>query len=361
MSKTVPPIGMGSITGLAGKRDRPVFFVKLNGSPTENLVIKGDVVTDHSETSIPWGSKMMKNVQNSLVNVKLMKPDEIVEFQQAAHATFDEGTPQHTFSTGDFCWVKMPFVAGLTDGDFIDEKTNKVNGKTLREVVTKFSNTAVWAELGKVVAVDVFIGNNDRFVVTPDGNSKPGDWQNLGNVMFLSPGFGHTTPVIGLDIFDANSNVSNLQSVGGFEQLKVLKDANKRNEYALACARGVGNKIKARMKLAGVYKLTMKIPQGDGYTTLTITPETAENLFEAYADDFSIGLNMGAQQLKLYLQQKVQQYMPGRPLNGAPPRPQTPLPGQFPPRPQTPSPAFQGPPAKTIPQGILDRMDYLGW
>jgi hypothetical protein len=360
MAGTVPEVTTASITGISGKTDRPVFFVKLRGSATPTIVIKGDAVTPHSEASIQWGSKMMKNVQNTLVNVKLMKPHEIDEFKEAVRATFKEDTHQYAFAIdAQYCWVKMPFVPGLSDGDFLDEKTAKLDKNSLARVISKFLDDAVWKELGIVVAVDVFNGNNDRFIVSGPG---AGGWQNLGNVMFLDPNSNHTTPVIGLDMFDPNSTEADLLTVGGFQGLKVLVDPGKRDEFALACAMGVGKKIKAKMQMAGLTKLTVKIPQRNGYSLLVLnTQDNVEGLFKQYAPVFAQGLADGALRLRLYLQQKVQQYMPGRPRGGGPPRPQTPAPNLPPPRPQNPAPVPQGQPSKTIPKGVLDRMDYLGW
>jgi hypothetical protein len=361
MAGTVPIITPGSITGLSGKQDRPVFFVKLNGSATPNLVIKGDAVKPHSEVSIKWGSKLMKNVQNSLVNTKIMTAPEVAVFKQAAAAAFQVGTPQQGMSTGVYCWVKMPFVPGLTDADFYNDDYS-INLKKVKELIQKFSDAAVWTELGRVVAVDIFNGNSDRFVVNTDGSSKAGDWQNLGNIMFLGAGHGHTTPVIGLDIFDPNSQVSNLQSGGGFEGLKVLIDPNKRDDFALACVRSVGRMIKGKLLSSGHHHSVRIAAQGaDGPVVINIRFDTMEHLFDGYAVDFAWGLALGAKQLKDYLHRKAQQYVPGRPIGGAPARPSMPLPGMAPARPRTPIPGFQGAAAKTMPQGVLDRMTYLGW
>jgi len=340
-----------------------VFFVKLRGSATPSIVIKGDAVTPHSEASIQWGSKMMKNTQNALVNVKLMKLHEIDEFKEAVRASYKEDTQQYAFAIdAEYCWVKMPFVPGLSDGDFLDEKTAKLDKNSVARVISKFLDEATWKELGIVVAVDVFNGNNDRFIVSGPGAGK---WQNLGNVMFLDPNQNHTTAVIGLDMFDPNSDEANLVSVGGFPELKVLIDPAKREAFALACALGVGQKIQAKMQMAGITKMTVKIPQRNGYNLLVLrAQDNVEGLFRQYAPVFAQGLALGSSRLQIYLQQKVQQYMPGgRPRGGGglPPRPQTPAPNLPPNRPQNGAPVPQGPPRKTIPRGVLDRMDYLGW
>jgi len=45
MAGTVPQITAGSINGVTGLSERPVYFLKVNGSPTPNLVVKGDAAS----------------------------------------------------------------------------------------------------------------------------------------------------------------------------------------------------------------------------------------------------------------------------------------------------------------------------
>ncbi|HTS26470.1 MAG TPA: hypothetical protein VMH81_11395 [Bryobacteraceae bacterium] len=48
----------------------------------------------------------------------------------------------------------------------------------IEELIPKLSSDAVWGERGKVVAVDIFNGNSDRF------NIQTVAWKYQGNVMF---------------------------------------------------------------------------------------------------------------------------------------------------------------------------------
>jgi len=364
MAGTVPTIAPGAITGISGLKTRPVYFLNLNHSATPNVVVKGDAQKTDSDVSIKWGSKLMKNVQNSLVNTKIMTPTEIAAFKQAALAAFANNTPQYDpVKPGGqpFCWVKMPYVAGLSDADFIDEDSS-VNLKQVKELVKKLSDDTVWSELGRVVAVDIFNGNGDRFAVDAAGVSKPGDWINRGNIMFLARGLGHTTPVIGLDTFDPSSQVGNLNTGGGHEGLKVLTDSTKRKGFTENCVRSVARQIKLKLLQSGHHgNLKIAVQGSDGPGVITIPIDTMEHLFDPYAVNMDFGISLGANQLKQYLQRKVQQYTPA--VATAPSRPSSPVPpnrgaGMFPP----PRPAAPPPPAvKTIPQGILNRMAYLGW
>ena len=372
MAGTVPTIVANSITAITGLAKRPVYFLQLNGSPTPNLVVKGDSNKADSDVSIAWSAKIMKNVQNNLVNTKILTPAEIAIFKQAALAAFPATDIQHQYLTGQYRWVKMPYVAGLSDADFVDDDDYSVNLKQIKELIKKLSDAAVWSELGRIVAVDIFNGNGDRFAVDPSGAAKPGAWINRGNIMFLDPAHGHTTSVIGLDTFDPMSQVANLKTQGGYEGLKVLIDANKRSVFTASCVRSVATHIKLKLLESGHHGNLKIATQGsDGPGVITIPIQSMDHLFDSYAIDMDFGISLGANQLKQYLQGKVQQYTPVRPAAPlpAPPRPRNLPPGVPPPRPANlpgvqalPAlPALPGAPVKTIPQGILDRMAYLGW
>ena len=389
MSGTVPTITAGSINGITGLTDRPVYFLRLNGSPTPNLVVKGDAASDahidmtdeDAAVSIKWGSKLLKNVNNVLVNTKIMTPPEVALFKQAAMMAFSSASKQY-LNVGPggpaYCWVKMPHVPGLSDADFFKKYDSgpgaRVVPKDIKANILKFADDQVWTDLGKVVAVDIFNGNSDRFTI------DDGYWQNKGNVMFLA---GGTTSVIGLDTFDPNGRMqANLNRGGGYPELNTLIDVNRRNEYALACVTSVGAEMKRALLSAkgmGTTSITIKSDGPDGPVVSTIQVASIGTMFVDYAPVFAAGIAAGAESLKAYLQAKVRQYAPPvQPRNpwartapsagavlahahvrGVPNNIQMPpLPGQQPPpRPNMPPPA----PVKTIPQGILDRMAYLHW
>jgi len=384
MAGTVPHITPGSITGMAGKSNRPVFFVRMHNAATPNIVIKGDALKTNSDVSIKWSSKLMKNVQNNLVNSKIMSPAEIAVFKQFATAAFGPATAQYAFTAMPCCWIKMPFVPGLSDADIIDDDTSNLDLQKAKDTIVKLSDSDVWQQLGRIVAVDVFNGNSDRFVV--DGPTA-GAWQNMGNIMFLGAGHGHATSVIGLDTFDPFSTNSDLHSGGGYENMKVLIDPVKRDAFARKCAIGVGTKLKYHIGRFGHTTVDILAQGHGGPAMLSIPIATMDNLFVAYVQDFSQGLAQGAADLRTMLNRKVLQYSgavaPNRPLSvpgsGAPVRPSGPMPGLAPARPNSaipgsaparpfahvPGTAPHRPtaaaPMKTVPQGILDRMAYLGW
>jgi hypothetical protein len=322
----VDNIAPNSITGIKGLDDRPVFFLKLNGQPQPTVVVKGDAggkVGPDQAISIKWGSKMMKNVNNNQVNVKIMTSPEIVEFHRAAIATYPQGSPQLNFAHDglrDYIWTKMPFVAGLSDADYIENY--EVSGKVVKQTIQKLSDPQVWFDLGKVVAVDIFNGNSDRFDI------NTGTWINRGNIMFLSA--GQQTKVIGLDMFDPfGGDRSNLNRGGGYEALKTLTEKARCRNFANSCVLGVGSKLKADLGGHRKYKDGLRphiiVMLGNQPTPVALA--SMDTLFMPYAPDFMRGIEAGADQLKTYLMGKLQQYGPNR----------------------------------LLPRGVLLRMQYLGW
>ena len=424
---TVPNITPGSITGIQGLSKRPVFFLKIGPVLTPNLVVKGEAAggslpfatDDEATVSVKWGSKLMKNVNNPSVNSKIMTATEIAIFKQAAVASFPNGSPQWNNVAGgaNYNWVKMPYVAGLSDAEYYDDNSN-INISAIKKDIVTFSDEQVWKDLGKIVAVDIFNGNGDRFDITT------GHWQNKGNVMFLQ---GGPTKVIGLDTFDPNSQQSNLAKTGTFDELKTLIDPARRKQFAEECCKSVGSELKRGLKGMGHITIATTAANGVGQIR-KIAVDELPTLFLPFAPDFEAGLKAGADDLKNYLQRKVREYsaqLPPPPkntpwqratpnVNPTPPPvmpPQPPTPGHWqrappnkgpnmpplpptpntppttggtwqratpsrpnmpplpqipnnlppPPAPPTAAQAAQAPRLKTIPQGVIDRMNYLGW
>jgi hypothetical protein len=370
MANTVPTITPGSITRIKGQEAHPVYFVNLNHSMTPNLVVKGERAQGLQEgaTSIKWGSKIMKNVNNSLVDTKILTPAEINIFKQAVMANFPPHSQQYAnVAPGGltFTWTKMPFVSGLSSADLWDgEGTGKrVDVENIKRSVIKLLDETAWFELGKVVAVDIFNGNSDRFDIGTGGH--PGQWVNKGNLLFVAS--GPTTKVIGLDTFDPNTFVtpeeeSNLATGRAFDALRILIDPGRRNTFAKACVISVGDEMKRTLQseFAGLASFTLIISGPTGREFLTVLVSKMDQLFLPYVPNFEQGLKQGADQLKVYLQSKVRQYAtawkPARPQ--AVPWPKAPMGWQRArPVPTGPTPA----PGKTVPQGILNRMAFLGW
>lgn len=346
---TVLPITAGSITSMTGLTKRPVFFLRMNGAAQPNLVVKGESLTtgamneDEVMVSIKWGSKLMKNVNNSQVNTKIMTANEVNIFRQAAAAAFDPMSPQGKFATNAFRWVKMPMVHGLSDADIFNEDIGKFGSYEIgliRKLLPKLFNDNVWRDLGPILAADIFSGNSDRFNVTT------GTWNNYGNLMFLA---GGTTSMIGLDTFDPNSgDEGNLANKGGFDAMQSLIDPNRRNAFALACTKSVGEELSDKAVRAGAGGFVVFLPAMN--ETRSLAAENLRTAFVPYANLLAQGIADGADTLRAYLQGKVQQYAPVPNWRPARPEQRVVIGG-----------GGRGPRVKNLPQGVLDRMAHLGW
>ncbi len=373
MAGTVPIITPNSITGITGLGHKPIYFVKLNGAQQATLVIKGENVMRANEdnedalVSISWSSKIMKNINNSQVNSKIMAPNEITEFMRAARLAFPQGSDQAHHLNMPNNWVKMPKVDNLSDTDYLVRDNEGFSHEKLslvKKTIKMLSEDNVWYELGKVVAVDLFNGNNDRF-------DDRGLWINKGNIMFTG------NNVIGLDTFDPSGTnfgrlESNLVRGGGFEALKVLTEGQRRLQYASACTTSVGEELAGALRILKMTSVSIKMPDN---SVAELSQPALKLLFMPFTPDFVRGLTDGSNQLKTYLQQKVQQYQ--LQFNVAPQQQQranfaigsnrgqgnrpTNTGFQMGHHRGNPQPQQPQQPRKTIPQGILDRMQYLGW
>jgi len=232
----------------------------------------------------------------------------------------------------------------------------------LKETIRKLADRQAWIDLGKVVAVDIFNGNNDRF-------NADGEWVNRGNIMFLSTG---PTRVIGLDTYDPTSGTRNLNQTGTFPALRKLVDANERHQFAIACCGSVGQMLQnslrtVKKETSAPTTITVKFtngPGGMGTQDVQLQVALMHELFIPFHTEFEQGFKDGSDALKRYLQGKAAQYgyNPGRPGSlppgVAPPRPRN-GPGVIASAPLRPT--NTAPQHKVMPPGVLDRMRFLGW
>jgi hypothetical protein len=368
MSGTVPNITPNSITGMSANEQRPVYFLHMGGSAQPTLTVKGEPKKDDGEISIKWSSKLMKNVNDQQVNTKIMTAAEVTIFKAAARALLT-GDPKKLIALQKFLvtekenltWVKMPYLAGLSDADFWKTRgTGKdfeyyVLPNEVKTILKRFTESTVWNQLGKIIAVDLFNGNGDRF-------THEGHWQNIGNVMFQNQAAGGVK-VVGLDTFDPNSQSSNLTTITAQSQteLNILKNVPAMRTFAEKVTESIEGEIKRGLKKGGAGSFTV---MSNGAPVKI--DENSNGFLGGYTDDLVAGIMQGVNELKVSLQRKRQQYKP------LPPTPQYQKPLPQPPgyQPQKPlpqpgvghhKPLPPIPQQKTIPQGILDRMTYLGW
>jgi len=142
---------------------------------------------------------------------------------------------------GNF-WYKMPLLNVTTVQDMLDED----EAELLRRV---FKDIRSLGKLGKIAAVDLFIGNTDRF----DGE---GNLSNLGNIFFSKKKVGlmrktQFTP-IGLDFWDGFKDDMNLTlTMSHWDQLAT------RPGVGVALAKDIRQLFESRIAVLGDYNLML--------------------------------------------------------------------------------------------------------
>ena len=434
---SIEVIYAGSITNMSDVPGHPVFMVTLGAATAPSLVVKGEQVAgDETEVDITlsarWAGKLMKHVNNPDAAVKPLSPPEMTEFRKFATAKFGANSEACRNFNDRRVWVKMKYVPNLFDAEFTKKvpKLGKplqdveiVEKKKLKKLVSLFLKNETWKQLGRVVAVDLFNTNLDRFKWT---SAQQVSVANEGNILFAfaEDGDAGRTVVLGLDAFhagEANQSGANLnQPLDRFPSarigLDILRAHQSRQAFALSCTRAVAEQIRNRMQATkkNDYAKTAfyNIELEDTHEVVQITIENVLDLYSEGVDPFATGLEEGMNELRDYLLRKKRDYEPppqpqpqpqrgfvpvqqrGGPIQpgvggrGAPlfmggqrqgPQGGAGLPnqggiglpnqggagvpnlgGQRPGPPQG-GPMVQQGPVKTLPRGVLDRMEYLQW
>jgi hypothetical protein len=187
---------------------RPVF--KLSFRDGSDMVIKmeGSGNPRNHGPNLQWGGKMMRQVTPQL-KVQTLERDEIQVLQnlsamafatRLSHRFFEEVFEAYAMGGGDGnVWCKMPFLTGL----YSAESALKQGGEAAEQLYETLSKATCLRMFGKILAIDLFLGNCDRIDPTT------GRVQNSGNIMFQRMGDGQSM-MIGLDYYENSGELSNL-------------------------------------------------------------------------------------------------------------------------------------------------------
>lgn len=194
---------------------QPVF--KLTFNQGEPLVVKAELAASdkaRKEKSAAFGALLMEAVSPE-VKWERIKDSENTELLNIAdnkyrpnnRAQLTKQFLADVMGAGIFFMTKMAFIDNLrTAKGKLKKKTDDEDDvkleKRAKSLVSKMSKPAALNQLGKIIAVDLFIGNYDRF-------DENGNVVNLGNVMFEKLDDKSYKPV-GLDHLDPNSTFSDL-------------------------------------------------------------------------------------------------------------------------------------------------------
>jgi hypothetical protein len=193
-----------------GKITRPVFLVTMSNG--QKLVVKaeyrfGTPVNAFIDRDVQWGGKLMKQVSPQ-IHGKVLSVTEIsalhnlgfLQFRGVNARDYLRGTIDSLDPT--FTFYKMEYVEHLSHLDVSKLKAEEKREKLHKALKHCREDRNVLFQLGEIAAVDLFIGNHDRFL-------RDGSLGNEGNLFLQDGASGMCTPV-GLDFYHAGNEFSKL-------------------------------------------------------------------------------------------------------------------------------------------------------
>jgi hypothetical protein len=291
------------------KATRPVFLFTFTDN--SKIVLKAEVATDRKQEALK-SAVFIANLHSTLTSdlgVVAVSQTELQNLLGLTETEFEGGFPRAALTylrdligAPIFVWYTMSFITGLKSLEKQSEK-NTDNDSMAKVGAYKLamkmkSDPQMLPDLGKVVAVDLFSGNTDRF--GPDGGIV-----NPGNIVFRKELDKRYTPV-GVDFFESgNSNARMYTPVSDTVNWpgKLLADRAKIGIFANAAIRNLNTMLSNAMS-------PRQMPQ-----------EAVLGLEEEKR--FAFGIQAGAQELRTMFQRM--QYSRG------------------------------------VPSGVAQRMELLGW
>lgn len=286
-------------------KSRPVFLAELtNGN---KLVVKAELVNSnhefHVQFSVRWGSKMMKQVSSD-VHVHELSLVERQALASLPDSKFTDASPTTNVPVSKarqylqelinalaakktmFAWFKMDFVDNLTH---LQEMVEKGNGILALGIL---KDKDVMEKLGKIVAVDLFLNNSDRF-------RSDGTLGGANNIFLKQVQGGYD--VVGLDFYNAGSSNANIvlnpkpnpapnQQWTGH----ILNNDVQLNAFATACVKGINDFFVSELPKA-------KTPYNSSHLLSTAFSSPI----------FFRGLKNGRNDLQAYLKSKSVKILPG--------------------------------------------------
>ena len=127
-------------------------------------------------------------------------------------------------------WYVMPVYENIID--FFELKKLGPTSMKMKDVKNQLiQQPSIFSQLGRIVAVDCFICNADRFWYHPE-RPPAGEWCNLGN-LFLTWAVGKPIRFIGLDFFDTQIGASCYFGLKWQDVASKLAESGGNGTYAL--------------------------------------------------------------------------------------------------------------------------------
>jgi len=222
MGKTVlriKPFELGVTTDQTDwtRKSRPVFLISFTDG--SKLVLKAEGASTHGPGSSLKSIDIMGELHSKLtrdLGVVILQPEDLQPLMEAPDECFDFAPPAvarkyivDLVAAGGgkmFVWYTMNFVEGFKK---LEDQVEKNKDHQSMEKVGAYKlarkmcqDPRLLPNLGKVVAVDLFCGNRDRF-------GDDGRLVNLGNIGFQKD-LDKTYAPVGGDFFESQGTFSNM-------------------------------------------------------------------------------------------------------------------------------------------------------
>jgi hypothetical protein len=191
--------------------DRPVFLIgySTSATTTAQFVVKAETsgviakgVTADVKNAVQSSIMLMRDAARG-ARGRVLTEGERRDFLQAARPLLGSAADQTYLDVlrdegTKLLWMLLGFKAGLVDLQGVIDSQAVLRAC---QVLLSLRDDENLDRLGRILATDLFLNNNDRFSIKPNESSI----QNLGNVFFVDKGNG-TFKIKGLDVFDPSSN-----------------------------------------------------------------------------------------------------------------------------------------------------------
>lgn len=273
---------------------QPVFRVTLaTPAGPVDLVVKQEMGSaTHGKPADRYTmTAELMHLVSSVAKAEVLDNNEADALKRSPHAT---AYMKQLFGQPYTFWVKMKFKQGLGDLQSIASGAAGFSPSQiadLQNLVPKLvNNTAFWMSFGRIVAVDVFVGNRDRISWSP--KKSRANLQNPGNVFVKFDANGNVKKAIGLDFFEGLNSMAYVETILSMKDwerfcLPPLKDQN----HARTLASDVVAEIVAHVAQGGI----------------VANYGTQEEV------SFLMGFNAGIQMIKLHC---ISQLQSNKPLPG---------------------------------------------
>jgi hypothetical protein len=314
----LPVITNGSITAMSPVvTNHPVYKITIGGI---DYVIKAETAGGNDASSdVKWASKIMHNVvddKTDTTKIRLLGSSEI-DVIATVYTNFLVGPSIVTFEmamdNANNVWYMMHFQPSLFN------PSDNMDDGMRNQLFAIVNHGTFWKKFGKIIAVDLFTGNNDRFdfgYYEEIYNGNNADfWSNKGNVFVNISNIDKAVP-LGMDFFFAQNAFGNDQ-LSDQKFIKIMKNNDQIDIVAELIIASVTNALAGKQ----LGEKTNKFSKFKSFATTKIRKhQTTQDKYKAY---LSQSIKDGLQEIKQYLISKRATYQARTQANNNQPNWQT--------------------------------------